>query len=53
MSLVFKKDFVYLRERMQSVRECMRGAGAEAEGETDSPLTREPDAGLDARAPGS
>ena len=29
------------------------GGGAEAEGEADSPLRREPDAGLDPGTPGS
>jgi len=32
-------------------REHMRGGGSE--GETDSPLSREPDAGLDPGTPGS
>ena len=34
-------------------RERAGGGGAEGEGEADSPLSREPDTGLDPRNPGS
>ena len=41
--------FIYLRE-IQKERERERAGGeAEGEGEADSPLSREPDAGLDSR----
>ena len=39
----FLKDFLYLRER------AGKGRGVEGEGEADSLLSREPDAGLDPR----
>ena len=39
----FLKDVIYLRERIP--------AGVEVEGEADSPLNREPNAGLDPRTP--
>ena len=42
------KDFIYLFERERAHK---RGSGAE--GEADSPLSREPDAGLDPRTLGS
>ena len=40
---------IYLRERE---REHKQGGGAEGERETDSPLSREPDVGLDPRTLG-
>ena len=44
-----KKEVIYLREREGA------GAGkrAEGEGEAGSPLSREPEAGLDFKTPGS
>ena len=42
---LLKKDFLYLREERE--RECpLAGEGAQREGEADSLLSREPDAGL-------
>ena len=45
----FFKIFTYLTERERQSTE----AGGEAEGEADSPLSREPNAELDPRTPGS
>ena len=47
----FFKDFIYLfdRQSLQLVREAAR----EREEEAGSPLSREPDVGLDPRTPGS
>jgi len=39
------KDFIYLFERARE--------GGVSEGEADSPLSREPDVGLDPETPGS
>ena len=47
--LYFFKDFIYLRETEHAQAE----EGAEGEGEADSPLSREPDAGLYPRTLGS
>ena len=41
---LFFKDFIYLRKRESTSR-------GEAEGEVGSPLSKEPDAGLDPRIP--
>ena len=43
----FKVLFIYLREgEREKEREDKQGGGAEEEGETGSPLSREPDVGL-------
>jgi len=44
MSFIFYifKDFIYLFES-----KCTNGGGTEEEGEADSPLSGEPDVGLD------
>ena len=46
-SLLFKRFYLFNRERTQA------GGDAEGEGEADSPLSREPDAGLNLRVLGS
>ena len=43
----FFKDFIYLFDRERG--EHKQGAGAKGEGEARSPLSREPDMGLDPR----
>ena len=49
LAIYFFTDFIYFLERET---ERVRGwGGAEGEGETDSPLSREPDAGLNSRTP--
>ena len=51
---IFKKDFhLFLREKERSKERAGAGGGAEAEGEAQSPLSREPDVGLDPRTLGS
>ena len=47
-NIFFLKDFIY-----SSGRENTSGRVAEGEGETDSPLTREPNVGLSPRTLGS
>ena len=49
--LNFFKDFIYLSERERD--RAQAGGEAEAEGEAGSPLSKEPDAGLDPRTLGS
>ena len=49
VSHFFKKDFMYLFEREKERSQ----AGGEREGEVDSLLSREPDAGYDPRTLGS
>ena len=51
---LFKKDFIYLGERVFSKREHKWEAGVVAEGEeaAGSPLGREPDSGLHLRTLG-
>ena len=53
--LFFFKDFIYLfeREREHEVVVMVGCCEAEREGEVDSPLSREPGAGLDPRILGS
>ena len=46
----FKKDFIYVYDRERAL--TSRGL-AEGEGEAGSPLSREPDVGLDPRTLGS
>ena len=46
------KDFIYLFES-ERAHEHRGGAEGEGEGEAGSPLSREPDAGLDPRTLGS
>ena len=47
----FKKYFIYLFDRESKHRQTEQQA--EGEGEADSLLSREPNAGLDPRTPGS
>ena len=47
-TLYFLKDFIYLLERMHEL-----GGGAEGDQEADSPLSGEPDVGLQPRTLGS
>ena len=49
--LIFKKKFIYLFERERA--QAGGAAEEEGEGEGDSPLSKDPDAGLDPRTPGS
>ena len=47
---LFLKDFIYLFEtRQESEHEQGGGAKGEREGEADSPLSRDPDLGLNPR----
>ena len=46
-NLIFKKDFIFIFERARV------GGGANREGEADSLVIREPDAGLHPRTLGS
>jgi len=39
--------------KLEREKESMNGGGVEGEGEADSPLSREPDVGLDPRTLGS
>ena len=48
ISATFLKDFIYIRQRERE-RENKQGRGPEGEGEADSPLSREPNTGLDSR----
>ena len=48
----FFKD-LFICERESASAGAGEGAEAEGEGEADAPLSREPDAGLDPRTPGS
>ena len=41
--------FIYLRVRESADAQAGFGGGAEAEGEADSPLSKEPEVGLDPR----
>jgi len=50
---LFFKDFIFLRDRERVREELEWKGGAEGEGEADSPPSREPDAGLNPRTPGS
>ena len=52
LSFFFKILFIYLTER-QRERKRERTAGDTGEGEAGSALSREPDAGLDPKIPGS
>ena len=52
-SFFFKILFMYLREsRARGRAQVVGGGGTEAEGEADSPLSREPDVGLHPRTVG-
>ena len=44
-----KKNFIYLLERGRESTVEGRGKGKQARGEADSPLSREPNTGLDPR----
>ena len=43
--------FIYLRERKHEREKARAQGAAEGEGEADSPLSREPNVGLDPRTP--
>ena len=42
-----------MRERDREISDMHKEGAAEGEGEADSPLSREPNVGLDPRTPGS
>ena len=51
--IYFLKDFIYLFDRERDTAREGTQAGQVGEGEAGSPLSREPDAGLDPKTPGS
>ena len=51
--IFFKIVFIYLEERENERESMTAGAGGQSEGEADSPLSRELNARLDPKVPGS
>ena len=51
--VLLKKKFIYLRKREDERERESAWAGGGLQGEADSPLSRDPDVGLDPRTLGS